>query len=124
MQETFRLRPYVRIGRRRSEQMQGGYPYGAPPPPVQRSGGSWAVWLAVGCGGLVLLMVVAGIFAFSAVSQDKGFKKLVQNAASGPERAQSLLMVRQALHEYRQENNGKYPDTLEKLVPKYLNRAD
>lgn len=102
--------------------MQGGpggygYPAGMPPPmPVRRSSGTNCLIAGlIGCGVLVILVVIS----FYIIG--KKFGGFIQNSVSSQrDCAQSLVGIRTALRDYQTKHNGKYPAKLSDLVPDYL----
>ena len=108
--------------------MPGNYGYSGPgnippppPAPVKKSGGNGClIGGLVGCGALLLVLVVGAIMASRFAKNSGGFSDLFKGAAAGPKYAQKLSPVSNALMSYRSDNKGKYPPSLSALVPKYL----
>ena len=94
------------------------------PPPVRekRSGANGClIGGLVGCGVLLLLFVVGGIFAMNGLKNSKGgIGKMMSNIQAGQEYAPKLVLVGAALERYKNDHGGKYPASLNALVPKYM----
>ncbi|HZT40610.1 MAG TPA: hypothetical protein VFA07_00405 [Chthonomonadaceae bacterium] len=95
-----------------------GYPTGMP---ARKSSSGCLIWGLVGCGALVILLVLFMIFAAYRFSKNSGFQRMMSNAMSAPQCAQRLVYVREALDSYRKDHKGAYPASLSALVPHYLN---
>lgn len=98
----------------------GGAGYPAPTP-VRKSGGTgcW-VWGLVGCGALLIALVIAAVVGTFAVMRSSKGKGLVNTISSATKCPQQLGMVREALDDYRSDHAGKYPPALHDLIPRYL----
>ncbi|CEK12496.1 hypothetical protein [Chthonomonas calidirosea] len=95
------------------------YPY--PPsvgPPRRSTGTNCLLWTLGGCGVLVLLMVLGGIFATKKVGHQ--FQGLFQSIGAAPVCEQKLLEIRTGLQLYAKDHGGKFPPNLQVLVPNYL----
>lgn len=78
-----------------------------------------------GCGILLLVMVIGGVVAFNAAKNNKGgFGKMMSNIMAGQEYIPKMRNVGEALDRYKEDHNGKYPGSLNALVPKYLPNKD
>lgn len=98
--------------------MQGGYPS---PAPVRRPGNNGILlWSLVGCGVIALLVVVIGGFMVRGVLKGPGAKGMLGVFSALAPAAESVGKVEASLSEYRKDHDGKYPPTLETLVPKYV----
>ncbi len=104
--------------------MTGGYTPSAPPPiPQKRKDVGW-VWALVGCGGILVLLVIGVTVALTSSGGKKGgFGKIVSNATTAVGDGELLIPVRDSLKRYRTEHKEKYPAHLKELVPKYLTEA-
>src|ERR1043165_8998627 len=92
-----------------------------PPPPPRRSSGDgcWK-WGAISClGGCLLLVLVfaIGIYFFS---RSPMFKQIVKSADLQQRATRNLDEIYGAIESYRKDHEGKYPDNLQTLIPKYL----
>ncbi|HLV79961.1 MAG TPA: hypothetical protein VKT32_06740 [Chthonomonadaceae bacterium] len=94
-----------------------GYPAGMP---ARKSSSGCLIWGLVGCGALVILVVILGVIGAYSFSKSSGLQKVMSSAMSAPQCAQRLWYVRQALDSYRKDHKGAYPTTLEALTPHYL----
>lgn len=81
--------------------------------------------LAIGCGSVVLLVCVGGMVAVMAgplvieLAKEMTVKDLGMNEAQTTEserRGEAIIEALQAYH----EANGRYPDSLDALVPEHL----
>ena len=98
--------------------MQGGYPS---PVPMRRQGNnSVLLWSLVGCGVIAVLLVVIGGFMVKKALKGPGAKGMFNVISSLPTVADRVERVGASLGAYRQDHGGKYPVTLEALVPKYV----
>ncbi|MCW3055162.1 MAG: hypothetical protein JWN14_4332 [Chthonomonadales bacterium] len=98
--------------------MQGGYP----PAPTRKQGNSGLLlWSLVGCGVIALLVVIIGGVMLSKTLKGSAGAKGMMNVLSSMEPAgQSMQKVEVALEDYQKDHNGKYPATLDALIPKYV----
>ena len=98
--------------------MQGGYPS---PAPMRRPGNNGVLlWSLVGCGVIALLVVVIGGVMVRGVLKGPGAKGMLGVFSSLAPAAASVEKVKGGLNDYRKDHGGKYPPTLEALVPKYV----
>ena len=99
--------------------MQGGYPT---PTPMRRPGnGGLLLWSLVGCGVIALLVVViGGVLMSKALKGAPGAKGMLNVFSAMDPAAKSVQKVESALEDYQKDHNGKYPATLDALIPKYV----
>lgn len=99
--------------------MQGGYP---PPAPMRRPGNNGLLlWSLVGCGVIALLVVViGGVLLSKTIKGSAGAKGMFSVFSEMDPAAKSVQKVEVALEDYQKDHNGKYPATLDALVPKYV----
>ncbi len=83
--------------------------------------GRTSCWVigGIGCLGLLIISVIAGFFLWRA------FEGTFGNIIESAREIESVFEPRyeevvDAIREYLQDNNGKYPPDLKALVPKYL----
>lgn len=98
--------------------MQGGYP---PPAPARKAGSTGILlWSFVGCGVIALLLVIIGAVLVNKGMKTEGGKSIFGTISAVPSAAENVEKVSAALEKYKQDNGGKYPSTLDALVPKYV----
>ena len=98
--------------------MQGG---STPPAPARRQGtNSFLIWSLVGCGVIALLVVVIGGVLATRFIKKSGTNGVFGVMAALTPAAEKVEKVEAGLEEYRKDHTGKYPATLEALVPKYV----
>jgi len=86
-----------------------------PPPPMpQRSNDSCFKWGALGCGGCLVLAVLFGVFIWFTAGKFIGGAMKDSMQVS-----KDMHNLRQQIMKYK-DDNGKYPDKLEDLVPRYV----
>ncbi len=95
------------------------------PPPVRekRSGANGClIGGLAGCGILLILIVVGGMIGMKSLKNSKGggIGKMMANISTAQEYAPKLVKVGAALDRYRDDHGGKYPASLNALVPKYM----
>jgi hypothetical protein len=102
--------------------MQGGVSGGyTPPVPMRRSNtSSCLIWGLVGCGALVVIGVVFGVVFVSRASKSGFMKDMMGSMQAMPECSRKLAGVKTALDSYESDHKGKYPGSLNDLIPKYL----
>ena len=95
-----------------------------PMPPVRekRSGSNGClIGGLIGCGVLLILFVVAGMMGVNALKNGKGgIGKMMSNIQAGQEYAPKLVQIGAALDRYKDDHGGKYPASLNALVPNYM----
>lgn len=98
--------------------MQGGYP---PPAPMRRQGKNGVLlWSLVGCGIIaILIVVVVGVTA-SKVMKNTNTKGMFSVFSAMTPAAEGVEKVGASLEDYRKDHGGKYPPTLDALIPKYI----
>ena len=98
--------------------MQGGYS----PAPTRRQGNSGLLlWSLIGCGVIALLVVViGGVLLSKTLKGSAGAKGMMSVFSAMDPAAKSVQKVGSALEDYQRDHNGKYPATLDALVPKYV----
>lgn len=92
-----------------------------PPPKMGGGGGCWKVGFvscAVGCGLAIVLAIVLSIVFAPRLQQF--FGQAMETARDVARAQQEMQVVYQAIEKYRTEQ-GRYPERLAQLVPKYLN---
>ena len=98
--------------------MQGAYP---PPAPARRPGNSGLLlWSLIGCGVIALLLVVIAGVMLSKGLTSGGSKGIFSVVSAIPSAAESVQKVGTGIAEYRKDNSGKFPPSLDALVPKYV----
>ncbi len=80
----------------------------------QRGGTPWPWIVGVGCGAILLACIVFAILMKPLAEQG------MQMAYSMTACTENLQSVGTALQRYRGDHGGRYPQTLEELVPTYL----
>ncbi|MCX6377953.1 MAG: hypothetical protein NT023_00520 [Armatimonadetes bacterium] len=101
--------------------MTGGYNSLTPRPiPQKRKDAGW-IWALVGCGGLVVIVVIALTIAFTS-SKKGGVGKLFNSIIEASTEGEQLISVRDSLKKYRVDHKGAYPKSLSELVPNYLSQ--
>ena len=101
------------------EQGSGGAQPDAPgdryggPPPEKKATPVW-LWVLLGCGGLVILVLVAGgaLFALGVSRAQTRARKAVCKS--------HLRQIGLACHMYADDNNEKFPPDLAALQPAYV----
>lgn len=94
-----------------------GYPAGMP---ARKSNSGCLIWGLVGCGALIILAIIAGIFGVYSFSKSSAIQKMMSSAMTAPQCARRLWYVGGALDSYRKDHKGSYPTSLSALVPHYL----
>jgi hypothetical protein len=102
--------------------MNGGMPGGyTPPVPTRRQGGnSYLAWSLVGCGVIGVLIVVIGGFMVKRALKNLDTKSIVGVVSSMEPTAENVKKVGAGIEAYKKDHQGKYPASLEALVPNYL----
>ena len=113
--------------------MPGGYggpnvpPMQQMPPPLrEKRGGAngCLIGAAVGCGVLILLFVVlavvGGKMLKSGAGSMGGLGGMVSKMAAAQAYIPKMREISKALDQYKADHDGKYPASLNALVPKYL----
>src|SRR2546421_354608 len=91
-----------------------------PPPPTRSSGDGCWKWGAISClGGCLLLVLVVAVGIFFFARSDL-FKQAMKGADLQQRTTRNIYEIKNAIDKYRNEHNGKYPDDLQSLIPKYL----
>ena len=101
------------------------------PPPVRekRSGANGClIGGLAGCGILIVLVVIGSVLAMNTLKNSKGgggIGKFMSSIQTGQEFTPKLTKVGAALTQYKEAHDGKYPASLNALIPKYLpNKSD
>lgn len=97
-------------------------------PPRGKGGASTGCIVAmVGCGALVVLLIIAGGAAIFSMSRSPEFQKIlgsgskvVNMAMTSQGCSRSLLSLRGAIEGYRHDHNGAFPPDLAALSPTYI----
>ena len=97
----------------------------APPPAREKRSGSNGCLIGglAGCGILLVVLVIGGMALMNNFKNSKaggGFGKMMSNIEVGREYAPKLVQIGAALDHYKEDHDGKYPATLNALVPKYM----
>lgn len=88
-----------------------------PPPPPPKGSGGWKI-AGFACGGgclVVLILIGVGLFFLRDV-----FKQAIGAAQEAQNCTPDMQRVWSALDNFQRANQGKYPDKLDELIPKYL----
>lgn len=93
-----------------------------PEVPTRRGMGCWTVGL-LSCIGAIALLVAGMAVLFIYIARQPGFRQAMSAGAQIAKCQQNLHDIYQAIERYHQRNNGKYPQDLGELVPRYLAQA-
>ena len=89
-----------------------------PPVPVRRrSSNGCLVPTILGCGALVVIVIVIGVVAASNLNKHGGFGNIMRSAEATTPAARKLWYLREALDRYRSAHKGAYPKTLDQITP-------
>ncbi len=98
---------------------QGAYPQ--QPAPKRRQGANGVlIWSMVGCGVIALLLVIFGAVVANRFVHNPGGKGFIGVMTSVTPAAQSVRTMGTSIESYQKDHDGKYPPTLEALIPKYV----
>lgn len=93
-----------------------------PEVPTRRGMSCWTVGL-LSCIGAIALLVTGMAVLFIYIARQPGFRQAMSAGAQIAKCQRNLHDIYQAIERYRQRNNGKYPQDLGELVPRYLAQA-
>lgn len=87
-------------------------------PPRRSAGSGCLIASLVGCGVIVMALIILGIIVAPKVGQR--FHKAFRSIAAASIYVKRLQAIRTALQLYQKDHKGKYPPSLQALIPNYL----
>lgn len=90
-----------------------------PEVPTRRGMSCWTVGLLSCLGAIALVVAALAILVIYAVRRPE-VKQIMSASAQMGQCQQNMREIHAAIERYRQRNKGKYPKSLNDLVPRYL----